>query len=79
LFQVNRLKNDEYLLRWMQGGFSTGVGALIFAASSVSADIGFHFEGRFGARKEENDDVESDGLRVRDFRGVIRFGLSLWR
>lgn len=79
LFQVNREKVDEYLLRWMQGGFSTGIGALIFAASSVSADIGFHFEGRFGARHLENNDVEEDGMRVRDFRGVIRFGLSLWR
>jgi hypothetical protein len=79
LFQVNREKVDEYRLRWMQGGFSTGIGALIFAASSVSADIGFHFEGRFGARHLENNDNEEDGLRVRDFRGVIRFGLSLWR
>lgn len=79
LFQVNRIKADEYVERWMHGGFSTGIGALIFAASSVSADIGFHFEGRFGARHEERNDVEADGLRVRDFRGVIRFGLSLWR
>jgi hypothetical protein len=79
LFQVDRVKSEEYRERWLQGGFSTGVGALIFAASSVSADIGFFFEGRFGNRDEENDDIEADGLRVRDFRGVIRFGLSLWR
>jgi hypothetical protein len=78
LFQHNHSKSDDYKLRWMQGGFSTGIGALIFAASSVSADIGFHFEGRFGARHLEDPD-EADGLRVRDFRGVVRFGLSLWR
>jgi hypothetical protein len=79
LFQVNRIKQDNYLERWMQGGFSTGVGALIFAASSVSADIGFFFEGRFGNRHQEVNDDEADGLRVADLRGVIRFGLSLWR
>ena len=37
------------------------------------------FEGRFGGRHEEVNDNEADGLRVRDFRGVIRLGLSLWR
>ena len=79
LFQVNRIKWDDYLLRWMQGGFSAGVGALIFPASSVSADIGFFFEGRFGNRHEEDDDVEADGQRVADLRGVIRLGISLWR
>jgi hypothetical protein len=79
LFQVDREKREDYVRRYMYGGFGAGIGALIFPASSVSVDIGFHFEGRFGARHEENDDVEADGLRVRDFRGVIRLGISLWR
>jgi hypothetical protein len=79
LFQVNRIKNDGYLERWMQGGFSTGIGALIFPASPVSVDVGFFFEGRFGSRHQENADVEADGERVSDLRGVIRLGISLWR
>ena len=79
LFQVNRIKGQDYLLRFMQGGFSAGIGALIFPASSVSADVGFFFEGRFGGRHLEDNGVEADGLRVQDLRGVIRLGLSLWR
>jgi hypothetical protein len=79
LFQVNREKREDNLERWMQGGFSAGIGALIFPASPVSVDLGFFFEGRFGNLHREVNDIEQDGLRVADLRGVIRLGISLWR
>lgn len=80
LFQVNRLKRENYRGRWIQGGFSTGIGALIFPASSVSVDLGFHFEGRFGGSQVEIDPGDADDdARVRDLRGVVRLGISLWK
>lgn len=80
LFQVNRAKTENRKERWIQGGFSTGIGALIFPASPVSVDLGFHFEGRFGGVQVEVDgrDIDDDA-RVRDLRGVVRLGISLWK
>jgi hypothetical protein len=80
LLQVNRVKVDEYVNRWLQGGFSLGIGCLIFPVSAASADLGFHFEGRFGNNRVENDDDNGDTRAdIADLRGVVRLGLSLWR
>jgi len=81
LFQVNREKTDNNKSRWIQGGFSTGIGALIFPASSVSVDLGFFFEGRFGGLKVDNNAGDDDDRRahVQDLRGVVRLGISLWK
>jgi hypothetical protein len=76
IFQVNREKQDERRDRVMYGGFSTGIGTLIFPSSRFSADLGFFFEGRFGGRKFDNPDGPDDDLR--DMRGVVRLGFSLW-
>lgn len=79
LFQVDRIKQGgDFKQRALFGGFSAGLGTLIFPTGSVSADIGFFFEGRFGGLKNENGANESEE-DVRDLRGVVRFGLSLWR
>jgi hypothetical protein len=79
LFQVNRTKQDDQLSRWLQGGFSTGIGALIFPTSAVSADLGFFFEGRFGNQRVETNGNADTTEHVTDLRGVVRLGLSLWR
>jgi hypothetical protein len=79
LFQVNRTKTDDDLSRWLMGGFSTGIGTLIFPTSACSADLGFFFEGRFGNEKQESGDVSNTTQHVADLRGVVRLGLSLWR
>lgn len=79
LFQVNRDKTDDRKARWIMGGFSTGIGALIFPANSVSVDIGFFFEGRFGGLKTVNDADVDYREHVQDLRGVIRLGISLWK
>jgi hypothetical protein len=79
LFQVNRVKQGDQLSRWLQGGFSTGIGALIFPTSAFSADLGFFFEGRFGNHRVENDGDGDTTEHVADLRGVVRLGLSLWR
>lgn len=76
IFQVNRTKQDDAKNRWLQGGFSMGIGTYIFPSSAVSADLGFFFEGRFGNHKNDDDDVDE---HVADLRGLVRFGLSLWR
>jgi hypothetical protein len=76
IFQVNREKTGDAASRWLQGGFSFGIGTYIFPTSSVSADLGFFFEGRFGNYKDEQDDVTA---HVADLRGVVRLGISLWR
>jgi hypothetical protein len=76
IFQANRTKQGDFKDRWIEGGFSLGVGTYIFPTSAVSADLGFFFEGRFGNQKVDDDDPNQ---HVRDLRGVIRFGLSLWR
>lgn len=75
LFQVDRIKQDENKDRVMLGGFSTGIGTLIFPTSRFSVDLGFFFEGRFGGREYE---PERDDEDVRDLRGVVRLGFSLW-
>lgn len=73
IFQIQRAKTDNSPKdRILLGGFSLGVGALIFVRNDLSADIGFHFEGRFG--NDNNPDVH-----IRDLRGVIRLGVSFWR
>lgn len=77
LFQVNREKQDDRKDRVLLGGFSTGIGALIFPASRFSADLGFFFEGRFGGR--EFDDPDLPDQDIRDLRALIRLGFSLWK
>lgn len=79
LFQVNRDKQGSTTDRWLQGGFSAGLGTFIFPTSSVSADLGFFFEGRFGNQRVDVDDNADTRAHVADLRGVVRFGLSLWR
>jgi len=79
LLQVNREKQGDLLYRWLLGGFSTGVGTMIFVGSAVSADLGFFLEGRFGRAKVENTNFSWDGAHVSDIRGIVRLGLSLWR
>jgi hypothetical protein len=76
IFQANRTKQGDAKNRWLQGGFSLGIGTYIFPSPAVSVDLGFFFEGRFGNYKV-NDDNPSE--HVTDLRGVVRFGLSLWR
>ena len=76
LFQANRSKEGSATDRWIQGGFSLGIGTYIFPSPAVSADLGFFFEGRFGNQKIDDND---SALDIRDLRGVVRFGLSLWR
>lgn len=79
LLQVNRLKIDEYINRVLLGGFSTGIGALIFAGSAVSVDLGFFFEGRFGNERVELDDNADTSAHIQVLQGVVRLGISLWR
>jgi hypothetical protein len=76
IFQANRLKRGNFTDRWLQGGFSLGIGTYIFPTPAVSADLGFFFEGRFGNHKVDDNDPNQ---HVTDLRGVIRLGLSLWR
>jgi hypothetical protein len=78
LLQVSRSKSDgRPNARTLLGGFGLGIGALIFVHSRLSADIGFHFEGRFG---NNNNGSEDDfDTHVRDLRGVVRLGVSFWR
>jgi hypothetical protein len=75
ILQVDRAKTDDFKERTLLGGFGLGIGALIFFRDRLSADVGFHFEGRFGNYDREND----PDVHVRDLRGVIRVGLSFWR
>lgn len=79
LLQVNRVKWGDRTDRWLQGGFSAGLGTLIFPTSAVSADLGFFFEGRFGNQRVEVNDDTDTRAQVQDLRGVVRLGLSLWR
>jgi hypothetical protein len=76
IFQANRRKVGDFKDRWIEGGFSLGIGTYIFPSPAVSADIGFFFEGRFGNQKINNNEPNE---HVADLRGVIRLGLSLWR
>ena len=76
IFQVNREKQDDRKDRVMYGGFSAGIGTLIFPSSRFSADLGFFFEGRFGGRDFEDPDGADQDLR--DLRGLVRLGFSLW-
>ncbi|MDB4985699.1 MAG: hypothetical protein JWN04_877 [Myxococcaceae bacterium] len=75
IFQVSRARTDPRTDHTILGGFSLGVGTFIFVTNALSVDLGFHFEGRFGGRHQDNDNVSTD---VKDLRGVIRLGLSLW-
>lgn len=78
LFQVDRVKQGGDQDRVLVGGFSAGIGTFIFAGPSVSVDLGFFFEGRFGSRQVDvgNADADAD---VRDLRGLVRLGMSLWK
>jgi hypothetical protein len=79
LFQANRYKAGGTKDRWLQGGFSVGIGALIFPTSAVSVDLGFFFEGRFGSQRVEVNGNGNTVADVADLRGLVRLGLSLWR
>lgn len=80
IFQVNRVAIDGGKERYLLGGFGLGIGALIFVGSSLSVDLGFHFEGRFGNLRVENRDGEGDTTdHYRILQGVFRLGLSLWK
>lgn len=74
LFQLSRLKGGDAKERTLLGGFGVGIGTLIFVSSSLSVDLGFHFEGRFG-NYENHVGYDAE---VRDLRGIVRLGLSLW-
>ena len=78
LLQVSRAKTDENKQRYLLGGFGLGIGTFIFVSNTLSVDLGFHFEGRFGGYEFDTrvGDAEGD---VRDLRGVVRLGLSLWK
>jgi hypothetical protein len=78
VFQANKAKNDNARSRAILGGFSAGVGGILFMANAVSVDLGFFFEGRFGGIKSNTLGVQGEGS-VQDLRGVLRLGLSLWR
>jgi hypothetical protein len=78
IFQVDRRKSDNTpTARTILGGFSLGIGALIFVNNRLSADIGFRFEGRFG--NADNDALDDNDVHIRDLRGVVRLGVSFWR
>jgi hypothetical protein len=74
IFEVRRTKQGDSKVRTILGGFSVGVGALIFTSSALSFDVGFHFEGRFGGYDSGRNEGD-----LRDLRGVVRAGLSLWK
>ncbi len=74
LFQADRWKQGPRDGRVLLGGFELGIGTLIFVARSLSVDLGFHFEGRFGNAEDEN----GNGAHIRDLRGLVRLGISLW-
>ena len=75
IFQVNYMDFPTFETTTLLGGFSFGIGTYIFPMPSVSVDLGFFFEGRFGSM-ENADEVKLD---VQDLRGVIRLGVSMWR
>lgn len=75
IFQYGRVKVDEDKTHTLLGGFAFGLGTLVFVARQVSIDIGFHFEGRFG----NYEDFDGGDTEVRDLRGLVRLGLSLWK
>lgn len=74
LFQVSRAKYDNGKERMLFGGVDLGIGTLIFVTGALSVDLGFHFVARFGRFQDDAD----NGADVRDLRGVVRLGLSLW-
>ncbi len=86
LVQLDRERRGERRDRVLLGGFSLGLGALVFAGSRTSVDIGGFFEGRWGSDRVDtrvgagpiSANVMST-VDVRDLRGIVRFGLSLWR
>jgi len=74
IFQIERTRIDPNTNRNVLGGFGFGVGTFIFVTNSVSVDLGFHFEARFGNYKDDDGDKHS----LQDLRGVIRLGFSYW-
>jgi hypothetical protein len=74
IFQVSRTKNDNSKERTILGGAGLGIGTFIFITNALSVDLGFHFEGRFGGH-EDNAGRDMD---IKDLRGVVRLGVSLW-
>jgi len=74
IFQVSRNKSDYTKDRTLLGGVGLGIGTFIFITNALSVDLGFHFEGRFGSN-EDNAGRDTD---IKDLRGVIRLGVSLW-
>ena len=77
LYQISRISTSTDGRRHIQqGGFGLGVGSFFFVGDAVSADLGFHFEGRFGNSQFNGDD--SHGIPIQDLRALVRLGLSLW-
>jgi hypothetical protein len=78
IIQWSRTKTGSEKDRTLLGGFGLGIGVLIFTLNSLSVDLGFHFEGRFGNLDDDrgNDDFET---HIRDLRGVVRLGISIWK
>ncbi|MDB4971681.1 MAG: hypothetical protein JWN48_22 [Myxococcaceae bacterium] len=79
LVQYNRIKSGADDQHVILGGFSAGLGLLQFVTRSSSIDLGAFFEGRFGSLKRDLDANDNGKDKVRDLRGVIRIGVSLWR
>jgi hypothetical protein len=79
LIQYNRIKagGDEQNL--LTGGFEVGVGTLRFFGRYSSLDLGAYFQGRFGKWETGDSGLpDEDDVTIRDMRGVIRLGGSLW-
>lgn len=81
LLQVDRTKWERGKSRALLGGFGLGVGVLIFPSRSLSVDLGFHFEGRFGGREWGRDELDNDEGEedIKDLRALVRLGVSFWK
>lgn len=75
IFQLDRNRIASDTRRTLLGGFSLGIGTLIFVVRSASIDLGFHFEGRFG----NYENLRGEETELRDLRGVVRLGISIWK
>jgi hypothetical protein len=78
LVQYNRIKTGGNEQSVLTGGFEAGVGTLRFFGPFASLDLGAYFQGRFGKWDVNGSDPDEDDVNIRDLRGVIRLGGSLW-
>jgi hypothetical protein len=78
ILQLDRRKDDDFKDRLFMGGFTVGLGTLIFVSQRSSVDLGFHFEGRWGNYQVKEPDTDNE-TQVRDMRVVVRLGFSLWK